>query len=217
MRRSQSLANLRDAMWRRSDRLSALASSVIGQSDAVARRVAAFVAVEAYTGWVNFEREFYLSCAYLKAKQLGGARVTHASKYVRDEQSALRHAIPVAKGPRAKVPRAGRPIRPADEPDWSRRDVLLSLSAHLSNQAEIQNGLSLQTTFFRDLPTIRIFYAHRTKSTADKVKAMALREYAVTDLVHPHQLINEILPGRANTLLVEWLADMQLVADGVCA
>lgn len=217
MRRSSRLVTLRDALWRRNDRLSAIATGAIDRTDASARRAAAFVAIEAYNTWVNFEREFYLSCAFLKPKQIGGSRVTHSAKRVRDEQSAIRHAIPIAKGARAKVPRAGRPIRPADEPDWSRRDVLLALSVHLSNQVEIQNGLSLQTTFFRDLPTIRIFYAHRTKSTADKVRSLALREYGVTGLLHPHELVNVTLPSRSESLLIEWLVDMQLIADAVCA
>ena len=217
MRRSRKLVTLRDALWRRNDRLSALASSVIARTDAHAKRVVAFVTIEAYNVWVNFEREFFLSCAYLSPTQIGGTRVTHASRQVRDEQSALRYAIPIAKGRKARVPRLGRPIRPTDEPDWSRRDVLLSLSAGFSNQAEIQNGLSLQTTFFRDLPTARIFYAHRAKNTSDKVKTLALREYGVIDLPHPHQLLNVVLPGRGDSLLVEWLADMQIIADGVCA
>jgi hypothetical protein len=217
VRRSRDLTKFRDAFWRRTDRLSNFASSIAGETDPMARRATSFITIEAYNAWVNFEREFYLSCAYLRPRQIGGGRVRHMSRSVTDEQSAIRHAIPVAKGRRATVPRRGRPIRPADEPDWSRREVLLSLASNLSNETEIQNGLSLQTTFFRDLPTIRIFYAHRTKSTADKVRSLALRQYGVVDLNSPDGLVNAVLPNRPNTLLEEWLADMQVIADGICA
>lgn len=216
MRRSQDLAKLCDAVWRRSDRLSALATSVSGRSDPNARRVIAFVAIEAYNGWVNFEREFYLSCAYLRPRQTGGGRVRSLASGVRDEQSALRYAIPIAKGPRARIPRRGVAIRPADEPDWSQRDTLIKLSVHLSNAAEIQSGLSLQTTFFDHLPTIRIFYAHRAKATADKVRRLALREYGVPNLAHPHNLLNAPLYNHPDSLLVVWLDDMKVVSGAIC-
>jgi hypothetical protein len=179
-------------------------------------RTSSYVALEAYNAWFQFEREFYLSCAYLRPKRTGGARVHHASATVTDEASAIRYAIPIVKGSGAKIPPAGQPIRPADEPDWSRRDVLVKLAADLSNEAQILSALSLQTTFFDDLPTIRIFYAHRARSTADKVRRLALRRYGVPYLSHAHILVSTILPQRANTLLVEWLADMQLISSALC-
>lgn len=217
MRRRRSLERMRDAAVGRTQRLREIAERIAGQKDEASSRLASYLAIEAYTTWVNFSREFYLACAYLRPRSVNGITIENSACNIVDEESALRDAIPRARGSNAKVPAAGIKIAPRFEPDWSQRHTLIKLSVTLSNSQSILQGLSLQTTLFQHLPTVRIFYAHRQKSTFEKVKTIAMESYGVPDINHPTDLVNNILPGRSKSLLMEWIADIQTISEDMCA
>lgn len=193
MRRRTCLERLNHSFARRVSYLELIASDVSGKSGHDIDLALGFLTIEALTAWSNFAREFYLSCAYLYPKTIGGQHVSHANATIIDERQALIHSIFVLKG---KV-FAGPRITPFDEPTWREKRTLsrLSQSVGLSNNAAIVSGLSYQTTFFEEAHTLRNFYAHRSKGTAEKVFDLALRKYGLPTLPHPSELINVVLLG----------------------
>jgi hypothetical protein len=118
------------------------------------------------------------------------------------------------KGKTVTAPR----IAPRDEPAWHEKRALslLSGSLALSNNQFVILGLSFQTTFFDELPTVRNFYAHRSQGTAEKVLRMAARRYGTVTIRHPNDLINVLFAGRVQTLIQEWLGDMRQIGLTVC-
>lgn len=172
------------------------------------------------SAWTTFAREFYLSCAYLSPKTMLGNRVSHSESHVLlSERDSLLRSIQALRGGQAFGEASKKPkIAPRDEPTWHAKPTILKLASELSlsNSSAIIVGLSYPTTFFDNLPSVRNFYAHRSADTAAKVERLALKDYGVTGLGHPTSFVNQILPQRSDTLLAEWLTDMQAVSAGLC-
>jgi hypothetical protein len=194
--------------------LEAIASKIAGRSGHDIDRTLAFVTIEALTAWSGFAREFYLSCAFLRPKTMGGQHVSHHNTAIVNERLALLHSIAVLKGRTLTAAR----IAPRDEPVWHEKRALASLSKSLvfSNEQSVITGLSYQTTFFDELPTVRNFYAHRSYGTAEKVFRIATKRYAAVTVRHPNDLVNSVFAGRVQTLIQEWLGDMRQIGFAVC-
>ncbi|HLG89222.1 MAG TPA: hypothetical protein VKZ79_18735 [Alphaproteobacteria bacterium] len=214
MRRRTCLKRLNRAFVGRIRQLEAVAMEIVGKNGHDIDRAIAFIAIESGSAWSGFVREFYLSCAFLCPKTISGSHVTHTKPNITNERQALIHSIGELKGKR----HGSAQIYPRDEPAWHEKRVLpqLSASLSLSNSASIINGLSYQTDFFDNLPTVRNFYAHRSLYTAAKIFALAKRKYGYVGLSHPNELVNTIQLGRPQTLLQEWLTDMKEISIILC-
>jgi hypothetical protein len=214
MRRRTSLERLNGSFVHRIRQLEVVANSVAGKSGHDIDRAVAFVAIESLSAWSGFVREFYLSCAFLHPKTIGGQHVSHRNMAITDEYLALHHSVLIMKGRSISAPR----IAPRDEPAWHEKTVLARLSASLSlsNNQVVISGLSYQTTFFDQLPTLRNFYAHRSEATAAKVLRIAQRNYGAIAVRHPNELVNVLFAGRVQTLIQEWLSDMKQVSSAIC-
>jgi hypothetical protein len=215
MRRFTCLTRMNKAFGGRLNQLDQIAQSVSDTRGHDADRAVAFVTIEAMTAWSNFAREFYLACAFLRPKTISGKRVHHANPSINDEREALIHSIAVLKGKTITAPR----ILPRDEPAWHEKRALSALSKSMtfSNNQSIIDGLSYETTFFDQAPTIRNFFAHRSLGTASKVTDIAARRYGLSNVDHATDLINVIFTGRTQTVVQEWLGDIRQIGATMCA
>jgi hypothetical protein len=214
MRRRTSLDSLNHSFTRRIRQLESVAQQIAGRNGHDIDRAVAFVTIEALSAWSGFTREFYLSCAFLHPKTIGGQHVTHRDTSIVNERLALLHSIAELKG---KTLTAAR-IAARDEPQWHEKRALPNLSKGLafSNDHSVIIGFSYQTTFFDELPTMRNFYAHRSQGTIEKVLRLATRKYGTVTARHPNDLINVVFAGRVQTLIQEWLDDMKQIGLAIC-
>lgn len=213
MRRRTSLERLNRSFVHRISQLEFVANGVAGKEGRDIDRAVAFLVIESLSAWSGFAREFYLSCAFLNPKTITGHHVNHQVAVIKDERLALIHSIRILKGKSTSSPR----IAPRDEPAWHEKSALARLSASLSlsNNQSVINGLSYQTTFFDQLPTLRNFYAHRSEGTSAKVLRLAHRQYGLV-IRHPNELVNKLLAGSIQTLIQEWLSDMKKISMTIC-
>lgn len=217
MRRTRELEALAAQITHRTNRLFALAGATLARADPEAYRTVSYVTVEALSAWSTFSREYYLSCAYLSPKTVSGAVIQHGQSSITDELTAVVSALR-SLNPGYQLPRSGR-VDPRQEPDWKRKDVLLRLFNNLSfsNATSVASALSYPTTFFDQLPSLRNFFAHRDRRTAGKVRSLAYRNYGLARVRHPVDFVNDVLPNRSDSLLREWIADIQTIAVELCA
>lgn len=218
MRRTKRLRTLNRSLERRLETLSAVLAPHVGMTGPLAARAAGHVAIECVSSWALFAREYYLSCAMLSPTLRNGQRVIYPGPPITDERSALIIAIQATKNP-GFSPGSSVKIKPRDEPDWLSKGTLSKISTHLSfsHDVRVTNALSIQASFFPHAISVRNFFAHRAKESADKVRGIAKQSYQSHKLAHPVGLINVVLPGRTDTLLNEWLAEVRLIARALCA
>jgi hypothetical protein len=88
--------------------------------------------------------------------------------------------------------------------------VLSTCSA--SNVGSVRNALSLNTSLFSDIATVRNFYAHRNEDTWAKVRRQAT-EKGVLNIKHTDEFVTRQIPGRPVSLLEDWLDDAELFFD----
>ena len=177
-----------------------------------------YVVIETLTTWTNFCRSYYLSCSVGRARQLRGTYVTHSRSNIVDEHDALIEAIAEVKPNILPRVQQSPRIRARDEPNWHDKQTLVRLSSRMqfSNNPDIVVAFSYPSTFMSDLPTVRNFFAHRCYNTARKVENLAKTNYGLTELGHPSDLINKVITGRAESLIVEWLIDMRKIGYDLC-
>jgi len=113
--------------------------------------------------------------------------------------------------------RGGRPSR-RDEPTWYIPANLISLATSIgvSNESQISSALSFGATYPTGLPIVRNFYAHRNDETFRRVQNHA----AVLGLgaaLRPCELVCTALPSRPQNLLSDWLDEIRLTAELLCA
>jgi hypothetical protein len=218
MRRARRLKTLGKALGERLDHLQLLLTPYAGRLDAEASRMASFVLVNCVAGWGLFAREYFFSCALLSPELKNGDRVRYSSPLIADEREALIEAIRAAKNPQFS-PAAGVNLKPRDEPDWLAKDTLSKISTRLgfSHDIRLANALAYQTSFFPEAVTVRNFYAHRGKESADKIRNLARRTYYKPRLGHPTEFVNTILPRRTDTLINEWIADLRIISGSLCS
>lgn len=219
MRASRSLQKLHDTLEYRVRRLEKIFDAMMAAKTVDDRRVS-YIIVEVQTLWANFSRHYYLSCSTLKPVGKGGNTIQPSGGSLASERDALLYAIQSLRDKHAhKRALEGSRIMPRDEPTWHEKATILKLSASLklSNDARIINAFSYPTSFFRDAVTVRNFYAHRNRDTADKVKGLAMRQYGGVVVSSATELVASQLPGRAEPLASEWLRDVRSISGDLCA
>jgi hypothetical protein len=213
MLKSVRLGQLHGQVKCRANRLRLLATESETFRTPEAYRQAAYVAIEAYNLWWNFQREYYLACSFMSPRRVSGGKVENLTPGVSDEMSALAAAL-VANG--RPIPAPGVPINPRLEPDWSQKSTLMAAATQFSNIGAIASGLSIASTMFAELPSVRIFCAHRNENTARKVRNIARNEYGLSALAHPLDLVNDIHRHRTQSLLLDWIWDIETMSELMC-
>jgi hypothetical protein len=142
--------------------------------------------------------------------------VHYAAAPLQSEREALIAAIRAAKNP-TFAPGPSVKIKPRDEPDWLSKSTLIKISTNLqfSHETTLIGALSIQTSFFPQAITARNFFAHRARESEDKVRRLGVSSYSHS-IHHTVELINVVLPGRTDTLLNEWIAEVKLIGGAMC-
>lgn len=212
MRVASDLAKLCDCADRRLTKLYLLARRVQTPVQIQDDAISTFVLVESANVWSTFARCYYVSCC-CGARTATGHRITHGQPAIYDEGTAILHAVRLLK-PQAiprSAPASWRPT-PLQEPRWLSRDTLGRLARDLntSNLAQIQSALAVTTTAFDDLPTVRNFFAHRSRHTAAEVRQVA-RRYTISPLVRPKDICHQSAARMPHSLVSDWIFDIREV------
>jgi hypothetical protein len=172
----------------------------------------AYVVIESTNIWASFTRAYYLSW-FMKPRTMTGQRVNCTRHFV-SFQDALLFAIRHLRSPEYKRARASR----RDEPTWHDPGNLLSLAAAVgvSNIGQISSALSFGATYSSNLPTVRNFYAHRNDETFRKVQNKAALLGLGTNL-RPGEFVCAALPSRPQNVISDWLDEMRLTIELLCA
>jgi len=198
--------------------LSSLADALSRPDDRLHDRTATYVSIEIANLWSCFVREHFLSCAVRQARTATGTSITYGVTLPPNNHDAILFALQVVDPNKFRSIRNRRPLRRRDEPNWFEPAAILRLANVLgwSIEGNIIAATSFPTTVFRDLPTIRNFYAHRSSETALKIKALARRSYGLT-VTHPNELTIVRWSGRTQNVLSEWADDLKEVCSLMCA
>jgi hypothetical protein len=209
MRPTTDLGKFRDAINGRLRRIRKVYSSVslpLQDSDS---RSLAFSIVELDNLVLGGIREFTIS-TLRRARTAAGYRVSVNQSFGAEGEiaaymmSVVQNYIYVKMGNPTSLNRRQEPkIR--DPRDTEK--ILVSCNA--SNLASVQTALSLNTTLFSDLATVRNFYAHRNEDTWMKVRNRA-QNLGVFGLDHPDGFVTYKLPARPVSIFEDWLDDAEL-------
>ena len=187
------------------------ASGIVSVRD---RNIAvSFIVIEALNTWTNFSKTFYLSCRF-GARYPNGSSVTCAALFT-DFNQAIGEAI-LFYHPNYGPGQSGM-WRRRDEPTWHDTSVILQL-AHLhnwSNISDVQAAFSTGTRVFSDLPVFRNYFAHRNQGTMRAAQAIA-PNYVISTALRPTEILLARPNGRPDSLIVEWLIDIETVIQFLC-
>lgn len=181
-------------------------------------KATAFVALELMNQWVQFARCLYLmSCR--GAKDSGGARIACAHVAYVDDNESLRVAANNFR-PAWRQIAPGTVMRPRDEPNWLDPKVLLEALRHVgaSNEPSVAMALTHQTRALLDLPSVRNFFGHRSKNTAQKVvgpHGVTVR-YVLPPVEHPTEFCIAYEPSSPLPVLGAWLEDIRTIEEFAC-
>jgi hypothetical protein len=182
-------------------------------------RMLAYIVMETMNCWVLFSRSFIVSSA-LGARTRNNGNVT--SMFNR-RSSANDVIIQATFTESPWLGRRGRPtqIDRRQEPAWHDPAVIMRLSSALllSNDSTITQALSLGATFARDLPPIRNYFAHKNEDSAERVRRIG-RQYGISAYAGsslrkktPALVITSSAPGRPQSILADWLDELETTAS----
>ena len=213
----QQLSRLRRSAWGRLGRLYVVLQPIAPSRWREFDAVVAFGVLEAQNLWAEFGRASYLSCIldpYLES----GARVTRSNASILDFDDAIDEIIRKVKPHLYRPARKGSWTR-REEPAWHEARSLLSGTQLLgvSHQPQVDGSLSTGSAVLRDLPTFRNFYAHRNKDTFASALGVATSRYSIHSPMHPTRALCTPAYGRPRPLLLDWLDDIRITVELLCA
>jgi hypothetical protein len=172
-----------------------------------------YVTLELFNTWANYARAYILSCALLPLKE-DGVRITLSNPSVRSPSDALKICMHKFK---PKVAAHGAWTR-RDEPAWHKPSILIQSCVEIgcSNLTEITRAFSIATGVFDDLPRFRHFYAHRNEHTVGFVRDIA-RKYSIDPRMHPTEVLCTPAYGRPQIILLDWIDDISVTVQLLCA
>ena len=202
MRQASSLRLLRQAALHRAMRLRTLAFPLAPPVNNHMDRDIAYLTIETSNLWASFSRSFFLSCMF-SGKHDAGGRVRCGPTFgsVKD---VISFAVTTIK-PRGT------------EPNWSDPGILLLLLKVVgaSNFAIVKSAFSYSTTVFRDLPSMRNFFAHRDEGTAKKTVRVA-RSVGVSVHLRPSEILCSRSPSRPQNVITDWIDDLRNIITLAC-
>jgi hypothetical protein len=173
----------------------------------------ALAAIEVLNTWGSFTRAYWLS-SFGEPRTASGLRIRCGHSMLASDP--LGFAITTFR-PNAVPKGSGRWDRRL-EPSWHDPQTLLKLTreAGLTSAGDVATAFSIDTRVFYDLPVLRNYFAHRNEDTY----LAALRIAALNSMAtprRPFEVLAGVSAGRTQTLFREWLGDLDLVTDYLCA
>lgn len=208
----QTVSEVRDlhlVARKRIDYLESMVPNILVRPSRALDKDISFVVIELLNCWANFSRALYFSSCRGARDGMGNKIVTTLPLGSLDD--ALDQAVWRFKPSVAGLP---GPWTHREEPNWLDPNTLLILLQLVgaSNSGDVSAALSFQTRALVDLPSLRNFYAHRTKNTAEKVRRMAIT-YSLPSIHHPAELCLGYAPGRPQSILADWVSELRLITD----
>lgn len=206
----RSLITLQRRARRRIGRLFALAAANSNLTKTERDRITAYIVIECTNLWAAYCRSLFLSSAY-GASDADGP-VLPASKRLATEEQAITEAIRFVKPNLLKNKKP--PWSDFDEPTWRKSEHFGTAMSGLgaSNAPRIAKALAANSTVLSELPKFRNFYAHRARSTAEEARMVAL-VYTLPPTGHPTDIVWRIPSGSSESLLLNWLRDLDGIVD----
>jgi hypothetical protein len=209
MRVVSDLTKLHDAVQTRLSRLGGAFATISGRPPEDRNFVIAACVIELDNLSMSAVRQFTVS-SLTRARTVLGHRVT-VNRTFGSEEEISAYLLSVLNS--VAYARAGSPSAVKFDKEPKVRDpkdtekVLISCGA--TNLPSLQNALALNVGLFRDVATIRNFYAHRNRDTFRKVRAKALN-MGVATVKHTDELVQAHALGRPVSVFQDWLSDAQV-------
>jgi hypothetical protein len=208
MRAASDLAKLYDAAQYRLVRIRRLYSSLTNRPLADRGMVISTSVMELDNLIISTLREFTIS-SLVRTRTVLGHRVA-TNRPFRCEAEISAHIISIVNSiafQRLKQPsRIARKDEPTVRDPKTTEKILVGCAA--SNLPSLQNALALNLSVFRDIPTLRNFYAHRNEDTWKKVKDKA-RIMGIIAARHTDDLVQAVVIGRPSSIFEDWLGDLE--------
>jgi hypothetical protein len=213
MRPTRDLRRLRTPVVRRMRRVWGLinAQSRLSHSHRDSRKLA-YAVIELQNIWIEFVKNFFLSCA-LRARLPSGGQVAHGRAGVITADDALAEAVYLLN-PRI---RRGSRWKRHQEPNWIQTHTIVELAKHFSfsNQHDIYAAFSYEPSVLQSLPELRNFFAHKNFGTYQIAMKLAARLGIAAR--NPTELTVARAPSRPQTLVQDWIDDLIFIVEFLCA
>lgn len=167
-------------------------------------RAVAFASIELLNCWAGFSRSLYFSACF-GARDASGASIS-TSVNLRDGLDAQLFAA--QRFTRRSLQRGA--VTHRDEPNWLQSSTLITLlnDTGASNLATVSTALAGNRRVLTDLPSVRNFFGHRGQDTARKAAGVG-RNYGKPAHLHPAELCVSFAPGRPQSIIRDWAADLR--------
>lgn len=174
-------------------------------------RIIAYSIIELQNTWIEFLKNFYLSCT-IRAHLLHGGRIKHRQGFIARPQQALAEAVYVLN-PRFR----GSNWRKHRGPNWIQPTTLITLTRHFgfSNQNNIYAAMSYQPHIFNSLPELRNYFAHKNVNTYRTAMNLAPK-YGIR-AQNPTDIVLAYAPNRPQTIVQDWINDLIFVMEYLCS
>lgn len=209
MRPTTDLAKLREAANGRLRRIRSATASLPGLAPSEAARTVAFAVIELDNLVLSSLREFTIS-TLRRARTASGQRV-QVNAHFGSAEAVGAYVLSVVEV--VSFQRLGSPQAIDRRKEVKLRDPRLVervlRHCNASNIQSFQTALSLNSSMFRDISSVRNFYAHRNEDTWKKVRNIA-QSRGILNPVHPDELMGHRLLPRPVTVLEDWMDDAEL-------
>ena len=179
-------------------------------------RILTYVTIECLNVWANFARAYFLSCT-LSPWRERGLRIHLNNPAIRTFDDAINAAVKRCKFTMWKRARPKKCWARRDEPAWHLPKTVIDSCDEIgcSNYTEILNAFSAETKVFAHLPAFRNFYAHRNEHTAIATQKIA-EGYSIPIPGHPSEILLTPAYRRPQTLILDWIDDIDIVVKLLC-
>ena len=211
MRPVRHLTRLSDTVERRLSRIQAIVDRLAVPADFGTDGILAFAVIELDNLWSAFVRSYYLSW-HLGTTRGSGTRVHVTPGAPQQFAHALKQASIALYG-RTTRGRTGR-----IEPAWHEKRVLVDLARNVAPALvpHVQAAMSLPSTAFDHLHTVRNFYAHRSEETASKLPRVA-RAFGLLPTRRARDIVLGVPPGGRSPILLEWIGEVRDATSMLCS
>jgi len=209
MRASMHLVHLHDATQARIKRLSDIYANVIQANVPQQNYQLGYLAIELDNLVISVLREFTMS-TIRQARTRLGVRIK-VNNPIGPEGEIAAYVLSILNPVRFQKLAQPVAIGVDDEPtvrDPKEIEKVL-LHAGATNIQSLQNALALNSGLFKNLKSLRHFYAHRGKDTFRKASLNAAN-MGILNINHPDDVLMHVVAGKPYTVLEDWFVDAAL-------
>jgi hypothetical protein len=211
MHAASDLAKLHDAVQYRLKRIKNHFASISGRPETDRNLVITTCVVELDNTAICTLREFTVS-SLRRARTVRGHRISVNRRFGPETEIAayVLSVVNIVKYNRQRPTSLKRDEEQTIRDPKDTEKILISCAA--TNLPSLQKALALNVGIFRDIPTVRNFYAHRNENTWRKVRDKA-RAMGVGPVRHPDDFVQSSISGRPVSVFEDWLAEAELFFD----